>query len=301
MILLAYYIVMDIFLYIRFRTLDIVKDNVPGADDELYSPFTHLGVKSLMNDHTSQYIISPSAEYFDYFTGFSTTFSFITPNIISFTHLFLGFLSGKFVASESLADRRVGVIIFQIRSWLDAFDGVVYRSQSKSRLQFRSVRNTTGYYVDTYCDAIGGCFLSFGVLFYLFKRFDPYRQELPSWNKSAEGNGVAVRETYSKKYLFWKVFCYGACLASAGKFWDLTVGEFKDTLQVPMKDEATSVSERLLVFLLCASIGTYFVSLNCRVGPALTAFPMMVFVTITKYNNYPPPPSSSLVKSSPII
>ena len=270
MILLAYYIVMDIFLYIRFRTLDIVKDNVPGADDELYSPFTHLGVKSLMNDHTSQYIISPSAEYFDYFTGFSTTFSFITPNIISFTHLFLGFLSGKFVASESLADRRVGVIIFQIRSWLDAFDGVVYRSQSKSRLQFRSVRNTTGYYVDTYCDAIGGCFLSFGVLFYLFKRFDPYRQELPSWNKSAEGNGVAVRETYSKKYLFWKVFCYGACLASAGKFWDLTVGEFKDTLQVPMKDEATSVSERLLVFLLCASIGTYFVSLNCRVGPALT-------------------------------
>ncbi|XP_005109364.1 ceramide phosphoethanolamine synthase isoform X2 [Aplysia californica] len=280
-LLLAYYFVMDIILFMRFRTVDIVQDSQAGDPSELYSPFTHLSVKSLMNDHTSQYIISPSAEYFDYFTHFSTVFSFITPNIISFTHLFLGFLSGKFVASENLHDRRIGVVIFQVRTWLDAFDGVVYRSQSNTHLQFQSVRNTAGYYIDTTCDAIGGVFLSFGILFYLWKRFDPYKQELPSWNKAQEAgvktglpsNGHSLgglRETYSKKYLFWKVFCYGLCLACAGKFWDLIVGDFKDTLQVPIKDPETSQ----LQFQLCHSTTTVFIFYLWRIleGQALLQY-----------------------------
>lgn len=253
-LLITYYFIMDIILFMRFRSVNIVDDSKPGDPDEVYSPFTHLSVKALMNDHTSQYVISPTAEYFDLITKFSTTLTFITPNVISFTHLFLGILSGKFVASENLHDRRIGVIIFQVRTWLDAFDGVVYRSQSGTHLQFQSVRATTGYYVDTTCDLLGGVFLCFGVLFYLWKRFDPYKmQELPTtWSKSQEAGGVSKaalvgggnggRETYSKKYLFWKVLCYGLCLACAGKFWDLTVGEFRDVFQVEMKDPQMSVS-----------------------------------------------------------
>ena len=137
----------------------------------------------------------------------SQVFYFITPNMISFTHLFTGFVSGKFIASENLQDRRIGVILFQFRTWLDAFDGVVFRSQSNTRLQFRSVRNTMGYYVDTWCDAIGGAFLSFGVMFYLFKRFDSFSsKDLPVWNKEKEASSAgAVRETHSVRYVFWKV------------------------------------------------------------------------------------------------
>lgn len=262
LILLTYYLIMDIILFMRFKTVDIVEDSKAGAQEELYSPFTHLSVKALMNDHTSQYIISPSAEYFDTITQFSTRFSFITPNIISFTHLFLGFLSGKFVASENLHDRRVGVVIFHIRTWLDAFDGVVFRSQSGTHLQFQSVRATLGYYVDTTCDALGGVFLCFGILFYLWKRFD--KPELPTWTKAQEaasktglltnGHTTSGRETYSKKYLFWKVFCYGLCLACAGKFWDLTVGDFKEIFQTPLKDPKLSVSSFLLLNILVLNV-----------------------------------------------
>lgn len=264
-LLLTYYFIMDIILFMRFRSVNIVEDSKPGSSDEMYSPFTHLSIKALMNDHTSQYVISPSAEYFDMATKFSTTFTFITPNVISFTHLFLGLLSGKFVASENLYDRRIGVVIFQVRTWLDAFDGVVYRSQSGTHLQFQSVRATTGYYVDTTCDLLGGVFLCFGIMFHLWKRFDPYKQELPSWNKSQEagvtkaalaGNGhhPTTRETYSKKYLFWKVFCYGLCLACAGKFWDLTVGDFKDIFQVELKDPELSVCKFVFIYvIICCS------------------------------------------------
>lgn len=50
---------------------------------------------------------------------------------------------------------------------------------------YQSVRNSSGYYVDITCDALGGVFLCFGVLFYLFKRFDPAKQIDLSW-KSVE-------------------------------------------------------------------------------------------------------------------
>ncbi|GFO46907.1 ceramide phosphoethanolamine synthase-like isoform x1 [Plakobranchus ocellatus] len=318
LVLVTYYLIMDIILFMRFRTVDIVEDSKPGPPDEVYSPFTHLSIKALMNDHTSQYVISPSAEYFDMATRFSTVFSFITPNVISFTHLFLGLVSGKFVASEHLHDRRVGVLIFQVRTWLDAFDGVVYRSQSNTHLQFQSVRNTTGYYVDTTCDALGGVFLCFGILFYLWKRFDPYKQGggsageslLPVWGSNGGGVGVGGSvgsgggkdglksknggsdthiittksgvptnghcgngrgETYySKKYIFWKVFCFGLALAAAGKLWDYTVGDFKEVLQVPMKDAKTS----MLQFELCHSSTTIFILYMWRLfeGQALLQY-----------------------------
>jgi hypothetical protein len=136
------------------------------------------------------------------------------------------------------------------------------------------------------CDALGGVFLSFGVLFYLWKRFDPYKQELPSWNKDKEaggslsnGHALNPRETYSKKYLFWKVFCYGAALAGAGKFWDLTVGEFVDTLQVPMKDAETSA----LQFDLCHSTATLFLFYLWRIleGQAMLQY-MLIPIFLDK-------------------
>ncbi|CAL1532445.1 unnamed protein product [Lymnaea stagnalis] len=296
LILMTYYIIMDIILFLRFKTVDIVEDSKPGAPDEFYSPFTHLSVKSLMNDHTSQYIISPSAEYLDTFTQFSTRFSFITPNVISFTHLFLGFVSGKFVASDNLYDRRVGVVIFQIRTWLDAFDGVVFRAQSGTHLQFQSVRATTGYYVDTTCDALGGVFLCFGILFYLMKRFDPYKQDLPTWTKAQEvasktglvtnGHSSASRETYSIKYLFWKVFCYGLCLACAGKFWDLTVGDFRDIFQTPLKDPKMAMQQ----FELCHSTTTIIIFYLWRIleGQALLQYVLIPIIIdkIWEFLNY---------------
>ena len=86
-----------------------------------------------MNDHTSQYVTAPAVEYFDSITRFSTIFYFITPNMISFFHLFLAFVSARFVSSESLHTRRIGVLIFEFRTMLDALDGVVYRSHSNTK------------------------------------------------------------------------------------------------------------------------------------------------------------------------
>ena len=54
---------------------------------------------------------------------------------------------------------------------------------------YQSVRSSLGYYVDITCDGIGGVFLMFGVLFYLFKRFDPTKQSELPWKSVEAGNG----------------------------------------------------------------------------------------------------------------
>ncbi|CAG5124072.1 unnamed protein product, partial [Candidula unifasciata] len=248
-LLAAYYLMMDIILFTRFRTVSVLEDSKPGQPNEMFSPFTHLSIKEVMCDPTSQYIISPTAEYFDVITNFSSVFSFISPNMISISHLLVALVAGKFVASENLYDRRIGALLFEIRIWLDAFDGVVFRAQNQKQLQFKSIRTSLGYYMDITCDAFGGVFLCFGILFYLFKRFDHCKQELPTFlnqdsaNKSllpTNGHSSSAKETYSKKYLFWKVFCFGICLAFAGKFWDLAVENFENVFQVPLKDPKMS-------------------------------------------------------------
>jgi len=243
-LLLVYFSIMDVFLYMRFAKTDILKDSGPSQPNETYSPFTHLSIKAMMNDHTSQYIVTPSCEYFDYYTGFSKVFSFITPNMISFFHCFLGFISGKWAASENLQDRRIGIVIFQVRTWLDSFDGVVYRSRSNTRLEFRTVRDHAGYHVDIWCDAIGGFCFCFGIIFYLYKRFGPSSKELPVVIKGQKDIGnSAVREIHGKFFFFWKVWCYGGCILFSGKMWDQLLGEFESVLQVEMKDAATKATQ----------------------------------------------------------
>nr|KAG5695755.1 hypothetical protein BaRGS_013843 [Batillaria attramentaria] len=287
-LLISYYAVMDIILYLTFMKTDLVESSKKADDNELFSPFTHLSVKALMNDHSSQYVTAPVTEYFDAFTRFSTIFYFISPNMISFFHLFLAFVAARFVSSESLHTRRIGVLIYEFRTFLDAFDGVVFRSHSHTKGMYQSVRSSLGYYVDITCDAVGGVFLMFGVLFYLFKRFDPLKQtELP-WKSAESGSvgkngtnghqaGATGQVTYSKKMLFWKCWCYGITIAFAGKFWDSVVGQLKEVFQTPIQDPTMSA----LQFDTCHSTTAIFIMYIWRLfeGQALLQYVLVaIFV-----------------------
>ncbi|XP_076447147.1 ceramide phosphoethanolamine synthase-like [Babylonia areolata] len=240
-VLLTYYFVMDCVMLKTFMGTDLVQSSRGGDPNELFSPFKHLSVKALICDHTTQYIIGPSAEYFDAFTHFSTVFYFISPNMISFFHLFLAMVCFRLVSSEDLQTRRMGVLLFEFRSWLDSLDGVVYRSHSNTKGVFQSARSTMGYYVDIFSDLLGGVFLMFGVLYYLFKRFDPAKQSQLPW-KSSEAGAIAnsgmggAATAYTKKQLLWKCLCWGVAVAFAGKFWDNMIDDFKHIYETPLAD-----------------------------------------------------------------
>ncbi|KAK3099769.1 hypothetical protein FSP39_009353 [Pinctada imbricata] len=215
---------MDVILYCSLQTSTLVDPKRQGV----YSPFHPLSVKLLMSDPVQHYIINPLSEYFDDFTHFSKVFYFITPNMISFFHLFLAVVSAKFVSSDSLRTRRLGVVIYQIRSWLDSLDGVVFRSQHNEKNTYVSHHESWGYLVDAMCDITGGVLVSFGVLFYLFKQptsfFSKYKDDSSaSLPLTKSENGFVSSEKHSskpsKKMLFWKCWCWGFQI-----FWRLVLG-----------------------------------------------------------------------------
>ncbi|KAH8390377.1 ceramide phosphoethanolamine synthase [Drosophila serrata] len=129
------------------------------------NPLCHVTVKAILLDHTNHYLFAPLATIFDNVIGFSRS-TFITPNMISFFHVGVACLAGKLVASDSLGYRRLGVLLFQIRTFLDDLDGHVARVRKHIRGE-RSEIGTSGYYVDGLCDGLGCIALLLGIFFYL--------------------------------------------------------------------------------------------------------------------------------------
>jgi hypothetical protein len=192
-ILIVFYVYLDVHLYLRIQnypidrnlhhngtqtTPTIIPDTSPGPSLPVvvnYSdvtwvnchinPLCDVTVKALMLDHTNHYIFAPMATVFDDFVGFSRS-NLITPNMISFFHVFVALISGRMIASDSLGYRRVGVVLFQVRTFLDDLDGHVARAKRNIRGE-RSEIGTMGYYVDGICDGLGCIALMIGVFVFL--------------------------------------------------------------------------------------------------------------------------------------
>jgi len=79
----------------------------------------------------------------------------------------------KFISSEALPRRQIGVLIFQFRIFLDVFDGVVFRAQTSNK-RYKSYYGDVGYYVDAFSDVLGGACLIIGCLLYFYKQ-RPFR------------------------------------------------------------------------------------------------------------------------------
>ena len=186
--LIVFYAFLDVHLYLRMQNYPIdrnlskngtlslqVPSTVSGQFTVNYSdvtwvnchinPLCDVTVKALMLDHTNHYIFAPMATLFDDLIGFSKS-DFITPNMISFFHVFVAILSGRLIALDSLGYRRLGVVLFQIRTFLDDLDGHVARAKRHIRGE-RSEIGTQGYYVDGICDGLGCIALMVGVFVFL--------------------------------------------------------------------------------------------------------------------------------------
>lgn len=186
--LIIFYVYLDVHLYLRMQNYPIdrnlhkngtlsmqIPSSTPITPVVNYSdvtwvnchinPLCDVTVKALMLDHTNHYIFAPMATLFDDLIGFSKT-DVITPNMISFFHVFVAILAGRLIALDSLGYRRVGVVLFQFRTFLDDLDGHVARVKRHIRGE-RSEIGTTGYYVDGICDGLGCIALMIGVFIFL--------------------------------------------------------------------------------------------------------------------------------------
>ncbi|XP_043260921.1 ceramide phosphoethanolamine synthase [Colletes gigas] len=156
-LLTLYFLGMDILLYSRIQNYDIR----PTSNGTRYvsiipcdfNPLCTVTVKGLMLDHPNYFLLSPLVAIMDNLLHISDSWTWITPNAISCFHVLIAVMAGKCISSDSLSHRRLGVILFQARTWLDDLDGHVARKRANIDGE-RSDVGSTGYIVDGVCDAL---------------------------------------------------------------------------------------------------------------------------------------------------
>lgn len=194
------------------------------------NPLCHVTVKALLLDHTNHYIFAPLATIFDNVVGLSSS-KFITANMISFFHVGVACAAGKLIASDSLGYRRIGVVLFQTRTFLDDLDGHVARVKKNIRGE-RSEVGTSGYYIDGICDALGCIALLIGM--FLFLKNNPPRRgysQLPmTETKVFEPVVVAKTKSISKK-VAKKVMCFTGQLLLSSTAWNRYIAVYQEMLE----------------------------------------------------------------------
>ena len=193
-LLLLYFATMDTILLVQIKhrpalkpfrpsshnhTTVVVPSSVINHTERRHGSFWRpLPVKKIMMTDATHYIRSPLAELVESALGFSRLFPRITANAVSALHCILSLVSVRYLAHDSLFWRQCGVALFQIRNWLDSFDGVIYRAHaaaqadinSQQQQQYRSHYGSLGYAVDAFADVFGGLCLVGACALFLVKR-----------------------------------------------------------------------------------------------------------------------------------
>uniref|UniRef100_A0A6B2ECL2 Ceramide phosphoethanolamine synthase n=1 Tax=Phlebotomus kandelakii TaxID=1109342 RepID=A0A6B2ECL2_9DIPT len=263
-LIIIFYLWMDVNLYLRIQHYPIDRSyhfnvSIPGPTHEPVgassvapprsgnyedvtwvscdiNPLCHVTVKALMLDHTNHYIFAPMATIFDNIIGFSRS-DFITANAISFFHVFVAIAAGRLVASDSLGYRRMGVVLFQFRTFLDDLDGHVARAKKHVRGE-RSEIGTAGYYIDGICDGLGCIALMIGVFVYL-KNNPPRRGYtqlqaiLPMTETKSSDSGVIYKVKVTTKKVAKKVLCFSGQLLFSSTAWNRYIALYQDMLERP--------------------------------------------------------------------
>lgn len=230
---------MDFNLYMRVQNYPLENESL-GNSTKRYesvswiscdiSPLCDVTPKALLLDHTNHYIFAPLAKITDDVFKISDI-KWITPNLISFFHVFVAILSAKCVTSDSLAYRRMGVVLFEFRTFLDDMDGHVARARKHIKGELSEV-GTSGYYIDGLCDALGIAALIIGT--FLFLRNNPPRRgyiQLPTIvSDSDRENGTAYRIKVTTKKVALKICCFSGQILLSSTAWNRYIALYQDML-----------------------------------------------------------------------
>ncbi|KAK6631984.1 hypothetical protein RUM44_007014 [Polyplax serrata] len=248
-VVVTYLAIMDVALYFRIKDYPLRPEgNASGypADCYEFSPLCYVTVKGVMLDHVNLYLISPFVRVFDSIFRISD-FLLITPNMISFSHAMVAAVAGKFVSSHALSTRRIGVVLFELRTFLDGLDGHVARTRKHVRGEGSEV-GSLGYVIDGVCDAFGITFLMIGVLMYLRNTLSR-RDYLPVHTAHADKSEYS--EAYRKKLLkkrVWQVIsCVSAQQMLSSTAWNRYIALYQDLLEHPNVSKTVEMKE-VIVF-----------------------------------------------------
>lgn len=200
------------------------------------NPICTVTVKAMTLDHPNHYILSPLASLTDYLLDISRSWTWLTPNAISASHVAVAVIGARYVTRSSLCHRRVGVILFQIRAWLDNLDGHVARTRLNVQGE-RSDVGSIGYLVDGICDGLGCIALVVGVYLFL-KRNSNHRvgyERLPIRTLSSSSSLSSSYSSVSSTS-FWRSPLYNVLMvvlhfSLTSIAWNRYISVYQDLLE----------------------------------------------------------------------
>lgn len=214
-----------------------------NSNDNNISPLCVVTVKAMLLDHTNYYLLGPLVTCIDNLLKISEI-RCITPNLISFVHVLIAIISAKCISGDNLMQRRIGhrigVVLFEFRTFLDDFDGHVARTRKHIRGE-RSEIGTSGYFIDGICDALGCTALMIGVFVYL-KNNLPRRGSymlLPTTTNnnnnnsdSIKGNNNVVKTTTTTTHKVVTItLCFVAQLIISSSAWNRYIALYQGMLE----------------------------------------------------------------------
>ncbi len=224
-LIVIYFVWMDIALYYKLQSgwddllvvqmYDGLNDTSsssapPPQGVAFFDPFNPISVKLLMVDHANHYLYYSACWWVDsHVLHVADKLTFVSPDAISISHVFVAAAAARMLVSDSVVHRRAGVVLFELRSLLDSYDGMVARARTNTRALTQG-DGGWGYWMDGVCDAVGVVFFFAGVWLLLQKRSIAPRPrtrshsakslsapETPSPTSSSTENLLAVEEASS--------------------------------------------------------------------------------------------------------
>ncbi|KAG8223590.1 hypothetical protein J437_LFUL004110 [Ladona fulva] len=190
-------------------------------------------------------------------TNFSETFYFITPNMISVSHVIISLFAIRFFGSSRLSLRQVGFLLYQVRLFLDALDGTVARARAHHSLSYLDM-NSSGFILDGVCDAIGAAAFYFGAFIFLCSNSAPSLVRLKNrdgqvllplintfkgCNERGSGLDSSLNITNTNvlhlRQVIIVIICSGLQMLLGSIFWNQTLGDYHSLLEteVPTQEQ----------------------------------------------------------------
>ncbi|XP_014473867.1 PREDICTED: ceramide phosphoethanolamine synthase [Dinoponera quadriceps] len=243
---LLYFLGMDLLLYLRTQNYDVrprTNNDTRQTGAAYHSPILceldpicMVTVKALMLDHPNHFILSPLASLVDHLLGISHCWTWLSPNAISAFHVLVAVIGARFVTRSSLAYRRLGLLLFQVRAWLDNLDGHVARQRRNIEGE-RSDVGSIGYLVDGVADGLG-CIALVVAVFFLLKRNTNRRAGYERLSASRKLIASSQRDNggLSSKISFWNsplyhVLLVGVHFLLTSAAWNRYISVYQDLLE----------------------------------------------------------------------
>ncbi|KAI3389565.1 hypothetical protein SNEBB_009855 [Seison nebaliae] len=191
--------------------------NVSSSPITMFHP---LSIKRLMVAEMTQFVRSPASEIFEDVTHFARAFPWITPNYVSFFGCILSVIVLRMMSTTSFCIQQMAVILYQLRNYMDSYDGVVFRTHmkmtensksattkssmnqttspinNKKPIGYQSFYNSNGYFVDATSDAFGGICFCVSLLLCLLKMRQKYLNNSEKISRQSPVHSPSINKSY---------------------------------------------------------------------------------------------------------